>query len=96
MHSYKTLNKLKMFLFYSSQFLINPNSYHFSRIKASDLLLLDANDQTTMDHPNAPEATAWGLHGALHRQCPHIRCAIHGHPIYSTVLASLMELLLYL
>ena len=25
MHSYKTLNKLKMFLFYSSQFLINPS-----------------------------------------------------------------------
>ena len=74
-----------------TEFLINPNSYHFSRIKASDLLLLDANDQTTMDHPNAPEKTAWGLHGALHRQCPHIRCAIHGHPIYSTVLASLMD-----
>ena len=27
-----------------SQFLINPNQMHFSRIRASDLLLLDANN----------------------------------------------------
>ena len=27
-----------------TQFLINPNQSHFSRIRASELLLLDAND----------------------------------------------------
>jgi len=44
-----------------------------------------------LDRPGAPDPTAWGLHGALHRMCPHARCAMHVHPIYSTVLASLAD-----
>ena len=71
-----------------TSFLINPKK-HFSRIKASDLLLLDANSFPDMEDPLAPDLTAWGLHGAIHRKCPHARCIIHAHPIYSTVLASL-------
>ncbi len=74
-----------------TQFLMNPNQMHFSRIKASDLLLLDANDPSSMEGPNAPDPTAWGLHGALHRMCPHARCAMHVHSIHATVLASLAD-----
>ena len=74
-----------------TQFLMNPNQMHFSRIKASDLLFLDANDPETLEGPNAPDPTAWGLHGALHRMCPHARCALHVHSIYATVLASLAD-----
>ncbi len=74
-----------------SQFLMNPNQMHFSRIKASDLLLLDANDPETLERPDAPDITAWGLHGSLHRHCPHIRCALHIHPTHSTVLACLKD-----
>ncbi len=74
-----------------TQFLMNPNQKHFSRIKASDLLLLDANNPETLEGPNAPDPTAWGLHGALHRMCPHARCALHVHSIYATVLASLAD-----
>jgi len=44
-----------------TEFLMNPNNMHFSRIKASDLLLLDANNTDTLSGPNAPDATAWGL-----------------------------------
>ena len=33
------------------RFLMNPNQMHFARIKASDLLLLDANDPDTLDRP---------------------------------------------
>ncbi len=73
------------------QFLMNPNQRHFNRIKASDLLLLDANDGTTMDHPEAPDSTAWGLHGSVHRACPHARCVMHVHSIHATVLASLAD-----
>lgn len=72
-----------------TQFLMNPNQMHFSLIRASDLLLLDANDPATMERPDAPDPTAWGLHGALHRLCPHARCAMHVHSIHATVLASL-------
>jgi ribulose-5-phosphate 4-epimerase/fuculose-1-phosphate aldolase len=74
-----------------TQFLINPNQAHFSRIRASDLLLLDANDPHTMTQADAPDPTAWGLHGAIHRRCPHARCVLHAHPIFSTVLASLAD-----
>ncbi len=74
-----------------TQFLMNPNQRHFSRIKASDLLLLDANDPETMSAPDAPDPTAWGLHGSVHRLCPHARCVMHVHSIYATVLASLED-----
>ena len=74
-----------------TRFLMNPNQVHFRRIKASDLLLLDANDPDTLDMPGAPDPTAWGLHGAIHRRCPHHRCAMHVHSIHATVLASLAD-----
>lgn len=74
-----------------TQFLMNPNQAHFRRIKASDLLLLDANDPKTMDRPDAPDPTAWGLHGSIHRLCPHARCVMHVHSIHATVLACLAD-----
>ncbi|MEM8698919.1 MAG: class II aldolase/adducin family protein [Pseudomonadota bacterium] len=77
-----------------TQFLMNPNQKHFSRIKASDLMMIDANDPSTMDRPDAPDPTAWGLHGAVHRLCPHARCAMHVHSVHATVLACLDDPLL--
>ena len=74
-----------------THFLINPNQAHFSQIKASDLLLLDANDPDVLDKPNAPDPTAWGLHGSIHRLCPHARCVMHVHSIWATVLACLAD-----
>ena len=74
-----------------TRFLINPNGRHFSRITASGLLELDANDPATMDRPDAPDPTAWGLHGSIHRACPHARCLMHVHSIHATVLASLAD-----
>ena len=74
-----------------TKFLMNPNQAHFSRIKASDLIVVDANDPNTLDLPGAPDATAWGLHGSIHRNCLHARCAMHVHSIYATVLASLKD-----
>ena len=73
------------------RFLINPSQRHFSLIKASDLLLLDADDPGVLDRPGAPDPTAWGLHGPIHRYCPHARCIMHTHAIYGTVLSSLAD-----
>ncbi|MCC0076203.1 MAG: class II aldolase/adducin family protein [Rhodobacter sp.] len=73
------------------RFLINPNGRHFSRIRARDLLEIDADDPATMQRPDAPDPTAWGLHGAIHRACPHARCVMHVHSIHATVLASLAD-----
>ena len=74
-----------------TQFLMNPNQVHFSRVKVSDLLHLDVDDADTMKAPDAPDPTAWGLHGGVHRACPHARCVMHVHSIYATVLACLED-----
>lgn len=74
-----------------SQFLVNPNGRHFSRMRASDLLLIDANDKDTMERPNAPDPTAWCIHGAMHRRVPHARCVMHVHSKYALVLATLKD-----
>jgi len=73
------------------RFLINPKWRHFSRIRASELQLLDADDATTLQQDNAPDETAWGLHGAIHRAFPQVRCVLHCHPRYGTVLAALAD-----
>ncbi|GGL69500.1 class II aldolase/adducin family protein [Wenxinia marina] len=72
-------------------FLVNPRWMHFSRIRASDLLLVDADDRTTMQRPDAPDPSAWSIHSALHRSLPQARVAIHLHPPYCTALAGLKD-----
>lgn len=74
-----------------TRFLMNRDQIHFSRVTASNLLTIDANDPETMEGPDAPDPTAWGLHGALHRRVPHARVALHVHSKYATVLASLAD-----
>lgn len=72
-------------------FLMNPRWRHFSKITASELLRLDVDDRETMNRPNAPDLTAWSLHGRLHAALPHARCIIHLHPAYATAIASLAD-----
>lgn len=73
-----------------TRFLINPK-HHFSRMRASDLWVIDANDPDSASGEDAPDPTAWGLHASLHRHVPHARCAMHVHSTYATVLASLSD-----
>ena len=77
------------------RFLMNPDCRHFSRIKASELLLLDADDPETMNRPDAPDPTAWHIHGRMHAKLPQARCVLHVHPKYATVLASLQDSTIY-
>ena len=73
------------------RFLMNPRWRHFARLKASELLLLDADDGETMARPNAPDASAWCIHGAIHRARPEARVLLHCHPPYATALATLKD-----
>jgi ribulose-5-phosphate 4-epimerase/fuculose-1-phosphate aldolase len=73
------------------RFLINPAGRHFARIRATDLIEIDADDPATMHRPDAPDPTAWGLHGAIHRACPHAACVMHVHSQFATVLACLAD-----
>lgn len=73
------------------RFLLNPKWRHFSEIRASDLLLLEAEDSAVMTRPDAPDASAWTIHGTLHRVRPDVRVVLHCHPPHSTALAALKD-----
>jgi len=73
------------------RFLMNPRWTHFSRIRASDLLLLDADDETTMQRDDAPDPSAWSIHGAIHAAHPQARCVLHVHSAYATAVACLAD-----
>ena len=88
------------------RFLLNPRGRHFSQMRASDLLLLDASDAAgsgagvgagdrVVDggpnrHPDA-DPTAWYLHAHLHRHVPQARVILHTHMRYATTLACLQD-----
>lgn len=78
-----------------NRFLVNPCRRHFSRIRASELLLLDAHDPATLQRPDAPDPTAWYLHSGLHARVPHARCVMHLHSKYATALGCLADSTLY-
>ena len=72
-------------------FLLNPRWRHFSQVQASELLLLDANDDSIMNEPNPPDLSAWCIHGAVHAALPNVRAFLHVHSPYATVVASLQD-----
>src|SRR5215510_6024817 len=73
------------------RFLMNPRWRHFGRIRASELVLLDTGDRDTMNRPDAPDPSAWCIHGHLHAGLPQARCILHCHPAYATAIASLAD-----
>ena len=73
------------------RFLMNPRWRHFAHIRASELLRLDAGDPETMSRSDAPDASAWCIHGHIHRALPLARCILHVHPPYATAVASLAD-----
>ena len=73
------------------RFLMNPRWRHFSAIRASELVLCDADDARTMERPDAPDPSAWCIHGALHAMLPQARCVLHVHPPHATAIAALAD-----
>lgn len=73
------------------RFLLNPVGAHFSRIRASDLLLLDAGNPQAVRGANAPDPTAWYLHAELHQRLPQARCILHTHMPHATALCCLQD-----
>ncbi len=77
-------------------FLVNPYGRHFSRLKASDLLLLDAETSAAEASSDGAAAfrvdpTAWCIHAPIHRLVPRARCLLHVHSKYATVLTCLKD-----
>ncbi len=73
------------------RFLMNPQGRHWARIRASELLLLDAagTDAATGSGAGEADPTAWHIHGQIHANVPGARCVFHTHMPYATALACL-------
>ena len=72
------------------RFLVNPYGVHFSRIRGSDLITVDASDRGELERDEV-DPTAWSIHGAIHRAVPGARCIMHVHSHYATALSSLRD-----
>ncbi|MDY8110301.1 class II aldolase/adducin family protein [Fulvimarina sp. 2208YS6-2-32] len=73
------------------QFLMNPRWRHFGAIRASDLLLLDAETADVLEGRGTPDQSAWTVHGTIHRKRPDVRVVLHAHPPYATALSTLKD-----
>lgn len=71
-------------------FLLNPYGRHWSKMRASDLLRLEA-EAAPEGLGGRVDPTAWAIHGALHRKVPQARCVMHLHSKYATALACLKD-----
>lgn len=69
-------------------FLLNPKWVHFSKIKASDLIVVHADDSDSFQKGKI-DSTAWAIHGQIHKIRPDIKVIMHLHPIYATALSCL-------
>jgi ribulose-5-phosphate 4-epimerase/fuculose-1-phosphate aldolase len=73
------------------QFLMNRRWIHFSNVTASNLQLLDSNDESILHSDKAPDISAWHIHSSIHRNCPGARVILHAHPAYATALSTLKD-----
>jgi ribulose-5-phosphate 4-epimerase/fuculose-1-phosphate aldolase len=70
------------------RYLINPHGLHFSEIRASDLLLVDA-DGKVLEGKYPMEATAFYIHSRIHRANHAAQCVLHTHMPYTTALTAI-------
>jgi ribulose-5-phosphate 4-epimerase/fuculose-1-phosphate aldolase len=73
------------------RFLMNRKWRPFAAIRASDLQLLDLDDPDVMTRADAPDASAWCIHGHAHARVPQARVILHCHPIAVTTLSALAD-----
>lgn len=67
------------------RFLLNPYGPHWSELRASDLLEIDADGMVIGS--GVAETTAFALHAAVHSARPGANCLVHTHMPYATALA---------
>lgn len=73
------------------QFLMNRRWMHFSNVTASSLQLLNSEDDSIMQSNEAPDPSAWCIHGNVHRSLPEARVILHVHSTYATALSVLKD-----
>ncbi|MFT5722092.1 MAG: ribulose-5-phosphate 4-epimerase/fuculose-1-phosphate aldolase, partial [Motiliproteus sp.] len=73
------------------QFLMNRRWMHFANVTAGNLQSLDSEDDSIMLTDEAPDASAWSIHGNVHRSLPTARVILHVHSTYATALSTLKD-----
>ena len=74
------------------KFLINPAGRHFSQMKMSELVSLDASKPDFgVSQSIDVDPTAINLHGQIHKLLPDAKCILHTHMPYTTALACLKD-----
>ena len=74
------------------KFLINPAGRHFSQMKMSELVSLDASKPDFgISQSIDVDPTAINLHGQIHKLLPDAKCILHTHMPYTTALACLKD-----
>ena len=73
------------------QFLMNRRWMHFSNVTASNLQLLNSEDDSIMHTDQAPDTSAWSIHGNVHRTLAEAKVILHLHSTYATVLSTLKD-----
>ena len=80
----------------SDNFYVNRSGIHFSKMKASDLVLVTSENKVELkNNPNIVDSTAISIHGHIHKKVPHARCILHLHTKYATALSTLKDPTLY-
>ena len=76
----------------NGSFYVNGTGMHFSKIKASDLILVeDKKVEEMKKKPEIVDPTAINIHGAIHKKVPNAKCILHLHPKYATALSCLKD-----
>ncbi|MDA1049192.1 MAG: aldolase [Planctomycetota bacterium] len=70
----------------TDQFLLNPQGLHWSEMRASDLIVVDASGELVKGE-YAAEPSAFFIHSSVHRSRPSAKCVLHAHPPYCTALS---------
>ncbi|HEX4226583.1 MAG TPA: class II aldolase/adducin family protein [Pseudonocardiaceae bacterium] len=77
---------------FPDRFWVNPYAVHFSRIKVSDLLLIDEDGKVAEGSRRTNKAAFW-IHSSVHRARPDVVAVAHAHSVHGRAFAALSKTL---
>ncbi|MEH2392765.1 MAG: class II aldolase/adducin family protein [Nostoc sp.] len=76
----------------TDHFWVNPFGIHFSRIRVSDLILVNSEGQVVQGEGKVSQA-AFAIHSQIHEARPDVIAAAHAHSFYGKTWSTLGRLL---
>ena len=73
---------------YSDHFWVNPYATHFSKIKVSDLLMVDGSGKVVHGTKRTNKA-AFSIHSTIHDARPDVAAVAHAHTVYGRAWSTL-------